>query len=1679
VELSLALVVAIGVVALVLLYVGRRRRGRWQGLRRLLPQRAVEAPTGDFVGREHEQREFEALLEGGSGEGTPHVVLVTGAPGLGKTELLRRLVSRCEVRGIPHTPVLRLPDYDSEIALTRAIAERLRGVPEYAFKGFDEEVRRHASPERPGRLDAARAGGVELASAAAEVGVPVVGQAGRLLDSQAFRAAVSYAEYEPTAGDLTARFIANLVAAAQAAPRPTVLFFSQAGSVASAGASNWVVDDLLPRLGKLPILVVISAPELWLRAEHVRWPLQPLAPEEVRKFGSTALGLIDEAALEELVRRAEGIPARLGALRTWYETHESERGTLSPEAVRFALSRSLADMPPSGTPLRRMLLALSACRSFDITLVEAIARDVVGLDGAQLAGVVEELLDPSRRPSFVVDSVDGWSLGRERLALLDQWQRMDDAATRRVHETAARHHFVRLRTLEGEPGSGRDPPDLACMTAHRPLVTRERLLDDAYVATLAEYTYHLLALAPDSFIDPFVNVVGHAVCLDAPDVGRRLLDLDGAVPLTSRHRAYVAKLRVAVEAYDRRRWTQASRALADVVSMGCASRVPTARMLFAQGYALWSSGYNESAVDIYGRSWDLLADGVRDRHELELRTLVLPWWLRTSQLLDRSVDVATPMAQLRGEAEALGDAMLLAEVHRAEGVLIADVDPDAAETHYRCALKLMTQELRQDAAADTRLALAILYLGRRDLDRCREELDAADRLAQAFQNRQQQRDIRLQRLTVALQTQENPDTHRDAVLELAPGDAGVLNQVAQQYQAARHYEEAVDLYRRAAEAAPEEAVFPRNQANALLAASSAEEHATEVEALYRKSVELAPADASYRIELAQHLASVGRQEAAAALAGEAAQVATDRIASAPAALVPMLLEQLRSATALCGTGDRVAHLARATALRGDDLGLWREYAALLDEARSAQTGLAGMREVTTRLLAAQEKVLELMPHDDPARVGQLLSLTRLQLDGDALDQARQWLDEAASLAPDDAQVAVLRGRLDTLGSERLDGSGGGLPAAVYIRIAPDLVRWAQPGTPIGDALYSHFLNGVLRPAVSARWGVLLPAVRVAVDGMLQGAVRVELQGEARAPLVLQEALLAAGDEAQLREVAGSACSATVPWTGQPVCWVDEKEQPLLAEAGIAHWDPRGLMCCALAVAVDGCIHTLGQLRLSSPGGVPPEPALTQYRTASVVRELLARRRPVHDAARLRTAVAAQPGASAADVAAGLLTDDWPPEVDPSLDEIALSLTSAASSAPDQVTVRCLPEDLDRLDSAALSALRSIVLWIAGELGLPGPTVTVVPSRLLSAGKFELWAGSSLLASRGWDDSLLAEWRARPELGDPHVVATLGGHPPTLLAGTAAVQLLTRPEALLDALGDVAVQPLLNDEPGTADEAWWRQVVGALVRQRVPLPAAADLVTRARPLVGEPAQAAALRLADDLHAFEVTLLLTPGLLTTRKKLGADAAAGYALKAERLFDEFGVDVPVVLGVKEDASLPEDGWALQVNRVRRCFGRLPAKGLRAVPVADPNAQSAPDDIWLHPATGEPHRWAAGSEEGYEQSGVLVAHAIVSVRLALAEFADLSWLRRHLRRVAESDPVACDTMLGIGEQPLLELMTGLLRVGLSTRKPWVLSHLLETYAELTGPDGTAPEAADVIHEVSRRLRQSPSGEVRVTTVP
>jgi hypothetical protein len=104
-----------------------------------------------------------------------------------------------------------------------------------------------------------------------------------------------------------------------------------------------------------------------------------------------------------------------------------------------------------------------------------------------------------------------------------------------------------------------------------------------------------------------------------------------------------------------------------------------------------------------------------------------------------------------------------------------------------------------------------------------------------------------------------------------------------------------------------------------------------------------------------------------------------------------------------------------------------------------------------------------------------------------------------------------------------------------------------------------------------------------------------------------------------------------------------------------------------------------------------------------------------------------------------------------------------------------------------------------------------------------------------------------------------------------------------------------------------------------------------------------------------------------------------------------------------------------------------------------------------------------GFDATDVLINHLTVCVRDALPEFADLSWLRRHLRRVAESDPSTCDAMLRIGEPALLELMIGLLSMELSPRKPWVLIPMLEIYAEMNVMGkGAAPMAADVVRAVA-----------------
>ena len=120
------------------------------GLREKLKRMAYARDRGDpycFVGREQERREMLAHAELCPPRGSPGcTVLITGAPGAGKTALLRQAAAEMQDEGQPKTAIIELrslqdPDQAGALGLMCAVAHRLASAADPAAP----EVKHHLS----------------------------------------------------------------------------------------------------------------------------------------------------------------------------------------------------------------------------------------------------------------------------------------------------------------------------------------------------------------------------------------------------------------------------------------------------------------------------------------------------------------------------------------------------------------------------------------------------------------------------------------------------------------------------------------------------------------------------------------------------------------------------------------------------------------------------------------------------------------------------------------------------------------------------------------------------------------------------------------------------------------------------------------------------------------------------------------------------------------------------------------------------------------------------------------------------------------------------------------------------------------------------------------------------------------------------------------------------------------------------------------------------------------------------------------------------------------------------------------------------------------------------------------------------------------------------------------------
>jgi eukaryotic-like serine/threonine-protein kinase len=252
-----------------------------------------------FVGREAELGQVMAAFERCVEDGTPIVVTITGAPGIGKTRLRREALSRIGSHvSAPRIVLARCETFAKSHALgvVADVARGLTGVSKGADMG--------EALEATDRLIATS--GAQCSDVARDV-------VARLVANEAL-------ELDDTRGARDALWLTlTEMAVGSAKKRPFVIGIEDA-QWADAESLSWL-DHLLARAGGHPLCILATTrPALWREdanrfegRDHARVELRPLSRKTVRAIasamlGDRAVGEAGEALTESIATQAAGSP---------------------------------------------------------------------------------------------------------------------------------------------------------------------------------------------------------------------------------------------------------------------------------------------------------------------------------------------------------------------------------------------------------------------------------------------------------------------------------------------------------------------------------------------------------------------------------------------------------------------------------------------------------------------------------------------------------------------------------------------------------------------------------------------------------------------------------------------------------------------------------------------------------------------------------------------------------------------------------------------------------------------------------------------------------------------------------------------------------------------------------------------------------------------------------------------------------------------------------------------------------------------------------------------------------------------------------------------------------------------------------------------------------------------------
>jgi tetratricopeptide (TPR) repeat protein len=833
-----------------------------------LRNRFARSASTSFVGRDAEQKQFLDVSKiDKSGQPPPLWLLLMGGKGLGKRSLLCRYRERALTEKPPVVcgPVIDLAEQQPIDEFLENIARDLSEQCPGTFSDFTSKLRKYRAVAAGRKTGAERAVEIThgLAKGAAAVagiaGVPGATLAKGALESQTAGSIVEMAK-ESVAGtgdrqSLMEAFAKDLGALANSQTvHRVVLLFNDLDSRPEDSDIRLLRKEFFPEVAKATSVLFVGSVEDQQRVSFIesdRRKIQVIKPfdeAESKKYVREVIGLDNAGLVDEVAKRSNGSPQKLAYYRAYFDARPAARALehLSADAEAWVVSGEVNQLlqQVANEYLRKVIVSSSPLRWFNVELLQSTAGKAnISVEKDEVRPQPTALLDPASRPSWIVQVGGGWGIETEqrRRDLVEELRRFSPTLHDEVHRIGASYHVRRVLMLEGSLDDVGDSDKQNVFDYRRKPLTTQRLEDMAYVRSVREWLYHLMALAPEKAFSNVADTVAEMLFYDFEGGSRtdasnveQLLAIGPELDLPKRQRLYIELLTRAAFALRQQDHSESINALRALAAAGAPTPFVKPVIAFLTGACYWRLGLEQEALVCFEKADAGLAELSSDLRAVRVRGLNATWLAYTRVRRDRATASAiTLLDQSIVEArDKLQDVSVVAELERVKALIMEEVgDLDNAKASYERALKNFEDAGLPEGTASVRRDLSRVLSSSGDDEGAAQELDSASSIYRSLGDNSSHAAVAIEKMALYLKQGDRVKAEEQKAIVLQPetDSASTRNQIGNAYFGAQLFEEARSTYADVVKSAPNVAIYRANLAGALDKLGQLTEAAKEIE----------------------------------------------------------------------------------------------------------------------------------------------------------------------------------------------------------------------------------------------------------------------------------------------------------------------------------------------------------------------------------------------------------------------------------------------------------------------------------------------------------------------------------------------------------------------------------------------------------------------------------------------------------------------------------------------------------------------------------------------------------------------------------------------------------------------------------------------------------------------------------